>query len=104
MKQNITLKLDQEILKKGKIIAAQKQTSLSRLLSEFLIQIIEAEEFYELSKSKALNILKKGYTITEDAAGNVIKSINAIKLGDLILTRFIDGSTRSQIKSKNGAN
>ena len=68
MKQNITLKLDQEILKKGKIIAAQKQTSLSRLLSEFLMQIIEEEEFYELSKSKALNILKKGYHFGGKAA------------------------------------
>ena len=39
MKQNITLSLDKDLIKKGKIIAAKKETSLNRLLSDFLKQI-----------------------------------------------------------------
>ncbi|MBI4689377.1 MAG: hypothetical protein HY754_03785 [Nitrospirae bacterium] len=58
MKQNITLRLDKDLIKKGKVIASKKETSLNRLLSDFLKQILE-EDFYEQSKRKALNILKK---------------------------------------------
>ena len=61
MKQNITLSLEKDLIKKGKIIASKKDTSLSRLLSDFLKQIINEEERYELSKRNAINILDKGY-------------------------------------------
>lgn len=61
MKQNITLSLDKNLIKKGRIIASKRETSLNRLLSDFLQQIINQEEFYELSKKKALHILGKGY-------------------------------------------
>lgn len=61
MKQNVTLRLDKDLIKKGKIIASKKETSLNRLLSDFLKQIVEEEDFYEQCKKKALNILKKGY-------------------------------------------
>ncbi|NCO67893.1 MAG: hypothetical protein COY75_05700 [Nitrospirae bacterium CG_4_10_14_0_8_um_filter_41_23] len=61
MKQNITLSLEKDLIKKGKVIASRKETSLSRLLSDFLKQIINEEEFYELSKRKALSILDKGF-------------------------------------------
>jgi len=60
MKQNITLSLEKDLIKKGKIIASKKETSLNRLLSDFLKQIIEEEDFYEQCKRKALNILNKG--------------------------------------------
>jgi hypothetical protein len=36
MKQNITLSVDKDLIKKGKIIAAQKDTSVSKMLSEQL--------------------------------------------------------------------
>ena len=60
MKQNITLSLEKDLIKKGKIIASKRETSLSRLLSDFLKQIINEEEFYELSKRNAMNMLDKG--------------------------------------------
>ena len=61
MKQNITLRLDKDLIKKGKIIASKKETSLNRLLSEFLKQIVEEEDHYEQCKRKALNLLDKGF-------------------------------------------
>ena len=61
MKQNITLSLEKDLIKKGKVIASKRETSLSRLLSDFLKQIINEEEFYDLSKRKALNILERGF-------------------------------------------
>ena len=63
MKQNITLSIEKDILKKGKIIAAQKDTSISKMLSEQLKQIIDREEQYEAAKRSALQTLKKGFRV-----------------------------------------
>ena len=61
MKQNITLSIEKEIIKKGKVIAAQKDTSVSKMLSDQLKQIIEKEEQYKAAKRSALQSLKKGF-------------------------------------------
>jgi len=61
MKQNITLSVDKDLIKKGKIIAAQKDTSVSKMLSEQLRQLVEDNELYETAKRSALQVLKKGY-------------------------------------------
>ena len=61
MKQNITLSVDKELIKKGKIIAAERDTSVSKMLSEQLKQLVEDNEQYETAKRSALQTLKKGY-------------------------------------------
>ncbi|HMK55867.1 MAG TPA: DUF6364 family protein [Dissulfurispiraceae bacterium] len=61
MKQNVTIRLDKDLIKKGKVIASKKETSLNRLLSDFLRQIVEEDDYYEQCKKKALSILDKGY-------------------------------------------
>ena len=61
MKQNITLSVDKDLIKKGKIIAAQKDTSVSKMLSEQLRQLVEDKEKYETAKRSALQTLKRGY-------------------------------------------
>lgn len=61
MKQNITLSIEKDIIKKGKLIAAQKGTSLSKMLSEHLKQTIDKEEQYEAAKRSALHALKNGF-------------------------------------------
>ena len=61
MKQNITLSVDKDLIKKGKVIAAQKDTSVSKMLSEQLRQLVEDKEKYETAKRSALQNLKKGY-------------------------------------------
>ena len=61
MKQNITLSIEKDIIKKGKLIAAQKGTSLSKMLSDQLKQIIDREEHYEAAKRSALHALKNGF-------------------------------------------
>jgi hypothetical protein len=63
MKQNITLSIEKDIIKKGKIIAAKKDTSISKMLSEQLKQIIDMEEQYEAAKRSALQTLKKGFRL-----------------------------------------
>ncbi|MFQ5771478.1 MAG: DUF6364 family protein [bacterium] len=61
MKQNITLSLDKELIQKAKVIAAQRQTSISRLLSLELKKIVQETEKYEMAKKSAITNLKLGY-------------------------------------------
>ncbi|MFC1824084.1 DUF6364 family protein [Thermodesulfobacteriota bacterium] len=61
MKQNITLSIDKEIIKKGKVIAAQKDTSISKMLGDQLREIVEKEDQYEAAKRGAMQVLKEGF-------------------------------------------
>ena len=61
MKQNITLSIEKELLKKAKLMAAKKETSVTRLLSEQLAKMVSEEDQYDSAKKKALAILRKGF-------------------------------------------
>ena len=61
MKQNITISLDKEVLRKGKILAAMQGTSLTRMVSDKLNEAIQEKEAYLRAKKKALAQLKKGF-------------------------------------------
>ncbi len=63
MKQNITLSVDKELIKRGKVIAAQSDTSVSKMLGEKLKLLVEDEEQYETARRSALQTLKKGYRL-----------------------------------------
>jgi len=47
MKQNVTLSLEKELITKAKIIAAQKSSSVSRMLAEELRNIAERHGRYD---------------------------------------------------------
>ncbi len=61
MKQNITLSVDNELIKKAKMIAVHRQTSISGMLSEELRKIVEDTEKYQLAKRRAIENLRKGF-------------------------------------------
>ena len=61
MKQNITLSLDRELIQFARVLAAQRQTSVSRMLSEELQKLIEDSKKYEMAKRQALNYIAKGF-------------------------------------------
>ena len=61
MKQNITLSIEKELLKKAKLMAAKKETSVTKLLTDQLNKMISEEDEYESSKKRALANLKKGF-------------------------------------------
>jgi len=54
MKQNITLAIDNELLKRARTLAVQRGTSVGSLLEDTLQSIVERETEYEQSKRKAL--------------------------------------------------
>lgn len=60
-RQNVTLSLPKELIKKAKIIATKRDTSLSNLIRQTLEEIITKEEGYEVAMRKHLEILRKGF-------------------------------------------
>lgn len=57
--QNITLSIPKEILKKAKLLAVKKNTSLSGLLTEALVELVEKDEGYEQARQRHLAWLEQ---------------------------------------------
>jgi plasmid stability protein len=60
MTRNITLALDEEILRKARVLAARRNRSVSALLREELTRLVSEDEAYEAAKTLALNRLARG--------------------------------------------
>jgi hypothetical protein len=58
--QNVTLSISKDILRKAKILAIQKNTSLSGLLTQTLVDLVNRQEAYELARQRSLGLLKDG--------------------------------------------
>ena len=57
--RNVTLALPKRVLQRVKVIAAQRGTSISRLLVETLEQVADRDEAYERARTRALDSLKR---------------------------------------------
>jgi hypothetical protein len=63
MKQNITLALDKQVLKKARSFAARRGTSVSAMLAGELRKIVAEEMQYEQAKTKALAQLSSPFRL-----------------------------------------
>lgn len=61
MKQNVTISIDREILRRAKVLAAQQETSLSRLLADMLRRLVEEDEGYRRAMGRAVAALGSGF-------------------------------------------
>jgi hypothetical protein len=62
-KANITLKLDKELLRKARILAAEEGTSISALLASKLEDAVRKRKDYDQSKRRALARLADGWDL-----------------------------------------
>ncbi len=60
-KQNVTVSLPEETIRKAKILAAQRSTSISGLLADQIEKLVGEEDDYERAKRRALAFLDKGF-------------------------------------------
>jgi len=60
-KQNITLSLDKDLLRKLRFLSSRKSISVSKLLSDELERLVTESEEYAQAKRRALVVLKKGF-------------------------------------------
>ena len=61
--QNITLAIPKNILRKAKILAVHKNTSLSGLLTQTLADLVAHQEAYEQARQRNLALLKRGFDL-----------------------------------------
>lgn len=68
-KQNVTINLSRHLLKKAKILAARRETSISGLLAKEIEFLVGEEEAYERAERQAIALLDKGFRM-----GGVIRA------------------------------
>jgi hypothetical protein len=61
MKRNVTISLDRQTIRKAKIIAARRDTSISGLLSQQIEILVGEEEAYEQAERQAVALLDQGF-------------------------------------------
>ena len=59
-KQNVTVSLSVQTIKKAKLLAARRSTSISGLLAEQIESLVGAEEAYAAAHRSALDLMEKG--------------------------------------------
>jgi hypothetical protein len=60
-KQNLTISLDRETIRKAKILAARRETSISGLLATQIEILVGEEEAYERAERQATALLDQGF-------------------------------------------
>ncbi len=60
MKRNLTVELDVETIRKAKVLAAQRDTSVSRLVADEIERLVGEADAYEQAKAQALQWLEHG--------------------------------------------
>lgn len=68
-KQNVTISLSRRVLKKAKILAARRETSISGLLAQEIEFLVSNDEAYERAERQALAFLDHGFHL-----GDVIRA------------------------------
>ena len=68
-KQNVTISLNRQVLKKIRILAARRDTSISGLLAQEIEFLVGNEEAYERAERQAMALLDQGFHI-----GGVIRA------------------------------
>ncbi len=60
-KQNITVRLDRRTLRRAKILAAKRNTSISGLLARQIETLVGEDDAYERARQRALAVLDQGF-------------------------------------------
>jgi hypothetical protein len=60
MKRNVTLKMDAELLKEARVLAAEQGNSISRMLADKLEELVRERAGYNRARKRALARLRAG--------------------------------------------
>lgn len=56
-RRNLTLQLDETVIRRARIVAAKRGTSVSALTAQTLLKVVEEDERYEKARARAESIL-----------------------------------------------
>jgi MoaA/NifB/PqqE/SkfB family radical SAM enzyme len=62
-RQNVTISISPETVRKAKILAARRSTSISGLLAEQIEALVGAEEAWERAERNARALLEEGFSL-----------------------------------------
>lgn len=62
-KTNLTLSLETDLVREAKVLAARHGTSVSRLMSENLEELIRNDKGYESARRRAVSRLERGFDL-----------------------------------------
>jgi len=60
-RQNLTVQLDRDTIRKAKVLAARRGTSVSALVAAQIQESVRAEDAYEAARRSALELLERGF-------------------------------------------
>ena len=60
-KKNLTIQLDGVTIRKARVLAARRGTSVSAMVAALIQESVEAEEAYEAARRTALEWLRRGF-------------------------------------------
>jgi hypothetical protein len=63
MKNNITLRVDSDLIQEAKVLAARRGTSVSAMLAKQLEEMVRDEKAYETARRNALRGLEEGWDL-----------------------------------------
>ncbi|MGB8770828.1 MAG: hypothetical protein WCC92_14505 [Candidatus Korobacteraceae bacterium] len=69
-KQNVTISLSKPTLRKAKVLAARRDTSISGLLAQQIEILVGEEEAYERAERQASQLLEHGFHMGGLAPGS----------------------------------
>ena len=61
MKRNLTVQLDEETVKKARVLAARRSTSISKLVADEIRKLVGADDAYQRARTVALAHLSEGF-------------------------------------------
>jgi hypothetical protein len=66
--QNITLAIPKEVLSKARQMAVEQRTSLSALMTQMIIDLVDQEDRYAAALERQLTLLEKGFDLGSQGA------------------------------------
>lgn len=71
MRQNLTVQLDADTIKKARVLAAKRSTSVSRLVASEIDRLVREDDDYQRARGEALAELERGYNLGSE--GRLVK-------------------------------
>lgn len=59
MSKNITLAVDEDVLRKARVVAAQRGTSVNALVRDYLVELASRDERAELARRRLLELAEE---------------------------------------------
>lgn len=60
-RQNLTVQLDRETIRKAKVLAAKRGTSVSAMVAAQIRESVQVDDAYEAARRSALEMIKRGF-------------------------------------------